>query len=155
MGKWVVRVLGASLLAGFVYLNVDYWRDPVYWRRWWDTMTHMQPDYLNLKPLEEVPGAARTAAAGSDRGGANGHRMKRCAPPRAMRRSLIPLRSSSCTGVASRRNGIVPGWPPERLTQSQSMTKTVTALMLGAAIADGYVKSPDDTVDGLPDGVGR
>ena len=39
-----------------------------------------------------------------------------------------------------------PGWDRNRLTQSQSMMKTLAALALGAAIADGHIKSVDEPV---------
>lgn len=146
MGRIVMRVIGIALLAGFVYLNVDYWRDPVYWRRWWDTMTHMQPDYLNLKPLDDVaarPAPPLPAATGAER----------TVTDEALRAAEgYAAQFDSFALIVVHRGRVQaewyrPGWAPERLTQSQSMMKTVTALMLGAAIADGYVKSPDDTVD--------
>jgi CubicO group peptidase (beta-lactamase class C family) len=39
-----------------------------------------------------------------------------------------------------------PGWDRDRLTQSQSMMKTVTALMVGLAIEDGFIGSVADPI---------
>jgi len=145
IGKMILRALGALLLAGFVYLNVDYWRDPVYWRRWWDTMSHMQPDYLNLAPLEAVPGgsdAPLPAAAG-------GERTISTAALRAAEQYAAQFDSFALIVVHRGRvqtEWYRDGWQPDRLTQSQSMHKSVVALMLGAAIDDGYVQSVDDPI---------
>ena len=145
MGRLVVRALGVLLLAGFAYLNVDYWRDPVYWRRWWDTMSHMQPDYLNLQPLEQVPGGERVplpVATAAERTIADD-------ALRAAEQYAAQFDSFALFVVHKGRvqtQWYRPGWQPDRLTQSQSMHKTVAALMLGAAIADGYVVSVDDPI---------
>jgi CubicO group peptidase (beta-lactamase class C family) len=129
-----------------VYLNVDYWRDPVYWRRWWDTMSHMDPEYLNLEPLAVVH--ARPAAPSL---------------PVAMAAELTiaddALRAAEAYAAAFdsfafivvHRGRVQTEWyRPDRssadLTQSQSMMKTVTALMVGAAIEDGLIRSLDDPV---------
>lgn len=142
----IVSTVGIAALAGLIYLNVDYWRDPVYWRRWWDTMTHMQPDYLSLKPLDDV--AARPAPplpAAVD--------TQRTVSDEALRAAEDYAAGFDSFALIVVHRGRVqtewyrPGWAPERLTQSQSMMKTVTALMLGAAIADGYIRSSDDPVD--------
>ncbi len=139
------RVAAALLLAGLVYLNVDYWRDPPYWRRWWDTMTHMQPDYLNLAPLEEV-------AAGTVPALPVAARAERSIDEAALRAAEeYAARFDSFALIVVHRGRVQSewyraDWSPSRLTQSQSMHKTVVALMLGAAIADGHVGSVDDGI---------
>lgn len=145
MGRVVVRSLGLALLAAFVYLNVDYWQDPIYWRRWWDTMTHMQPDYLNLEPLEDVPGGPAiplpVASAGA-----------RTISDAALQEAEEYAATFDSFALLVVHRGRVqaawyrPGWQPDRLTQSQSMHKTVVALVLGAAIRDGFIRSVDDPV---------
>lgn len=154
MRRLLFRTIGLLLLAGLVYLNVDYWRDPVYWRRWWDTMSHLQPDYMNLKPLEVVaagPAAPLPVAGDGERSIAD--QALRAAEDYAARFDSFAL-------IVVHRGRVQaqwyrPDWPAARLTQSQSMHKTVVALMLGAAIADGYVKSPDDPIGNyLPEWAG-
>jgi len=145
MGKTAWRVAGVLLLAGVVYLNVDYWRDPVYWRRWWDTMTHMSPDYLNLAPLAEVAAAPVPALPVAGPG-------ERTVAEAALLGAEAYAAQFDSFALIVVQGGKVqaewyrPGWAPDRLTQSQSMMKTVTALLVGAAIADGYVRSVDDPV---------
>lgn len=154
MRKIAWRAAGLVLAAGFVWLNVDYWRDPAYWRRWWDTMTHMQPDYLNLAPLAEVAAAPApplpVAAPGAHTVGEAALREAEAYAARFDSFALIVVHRGVVQSEWYR-----PGWAPERLTQSQSMMKTVTALMVGAAIADGHVKTADDPVgDYLPEWAG-
>jgi CubicO group peptidase (beta-lactamase class C family) len=145
MIRIAMRAVGLVLVSVLIWLTVDYWRDPLYWRRWWDTMTHLDPAYLNLAPLEQVAGAnavplpvAAESAHSIDDGAL------RAAEDYAARFDSFAL-------IVVHR-GIVqtewyaPGWTAERLTHSQSMHKTVAALMLGAAIADGYVNSDSDPV---------
>ncbi|WP_101757404.1 hypothetical protein [Oceanicoccus sp. KOV_DT_Chl] len=50
----IKRVFIAALLLIFVHLNVSYWQDPIFWRRWWDLVTHLDPAYMNYKPVETV-----------------------------------------------------------------------------------------------------
>lgn len=154
MRKIARLAAGLLLVAGFAWLNVDYWRDPAYWRRWWDTMTHMQPDYLNLAPLAEVAAAPApplpVAAPGAHTVGEAALREAEAYAARFDSFALIVVHRGVVQSEWYR-----PGWAPERLTQSQSMMKTVTALMVGAAIADGHVKTADDPVgDYLPEWAG-
>lgn len=145
MGKFIGRATLLVLAAGFAYLNVDYWSDPPYWRRWWDTMTHLQPDYLNLAPLEEVSAAAAPGLPVAGPG-------QRTIDEAALRAAeLYAERFDSFALIVVHRGRVQaewyrPGWSPQQLTQSQSMHKTVAALMLGAAIEDGYVGSVDDPI---------
>jgi CubicO group peptidase (beta-lactamase class C family) len=134
-----------TLLAGFAYLNVDYWRDPSFWRRWWDTMTHLEPDYLNLAPLEEVPAgtSARLPVARPGQGSIDDAAL-RAAEAYAARFDSFALIVVHRGQVQS--EWYRPDWNDSRWTQSQSMHKTVAALMLGAAIADGHVGAVDDPV---------
>lgn len=145
MRRWILRLAGVLALAGFAWLNVDYWRDPLYWRRWFDTMTHLDPGYLNLAPLEEVPGSSEypLPVAGEATLTIRAEALREA--------ERYAARFDSFALIVVHR-GVVqtewyaPGWNRERLTHSQSMNKTVTALMIGAAIADGYIESEDDPV---------
>jgi CubicO group peptidase (beta-lactamase class C family) len=145
MGRIISRGLALALLAALVWLNVDYWRDPVYWRRWWDTMSHMDAEYLNLAPLDPVPAAPApplpAAAAG-----------ERTVSDEALRAAEAYAAQYDSFAFIVVHRGVVqaewyrPDWQPDRLTQSQSMNKTITALMVGAAIEDGLIGSLDDPV---------
>jgi CubicO group peptidase (beta-lactamase class C family) len=145
MGRLVVRVAGALLLAGFAWLNVEYWRDPVFWRRWWDTMTHMQPDYLNLGPLEVVAAgsapALPVAGSGERSIAADALRAAEAYAARFDSFALIVVHRGRVQSEWYRAD-----WSAARATQSQSMMKTLVALMLGAAIEDGYIRSLEDPV---------
>ncbi len=145
MKKIILRGAALFVLAGFAWLNIDYWRDPVYWRRWFDTMSHMDPEYLNLAPLEAVPAVpapALPAAAASDRTIAD----------QALRDAEAYADAFDSFALIVVHRGVVQTeWyradrKPTDLTQSQSMMKTITALMVGAAIDDGLIRSVDDPV---------
>ncbi len=139
------RLAAALLAAGFLYLGIAYWSDPLYWRRWLDTMTHLQPDYLNLAPLEAVAsGTGPALPVAAPAGRSIDAAALRAAEEYAARFDSFAL-------IVVHRGRVQaewyrPDWSAERLTQSQSMHKTVVALMLGAAIDDGYVGSLDDRI---------
>jgi CubicO group peptidase (beta-lactamase class C family) len=141
----LLRAAGLLLLAALVWINFDYWRDPLYWRRWWDTMTHLDPAYLNLAPLEQVPGGAGVSLPAAT----DATRSISDTALRAAQRYAAQFDSFALIVVHRGRlqtEWYGPGWNRQRLTHSQSMNKTVTALMIGAAIADGHIASEDDPV---------
>lgn len=141
----VSRFLGLLCLAGFVYLGVNYWQDPVFWRRWWDTVTHLEPDHMNFSPtvgfhsstIRELPVADSASLS---------------VEPDALRAAEAFAAEMDSFGLVVVHRGLVqtewyaPGWSRDRLTQSQSMNKTVSALMVGRAIADGFVSATGDAV---------
>ena len=141
----VSRFLGLLCLAGFIYLNVNYWQDPVFWPRWWDTVTHLEPDYLNFSPtvgfhsstIRELPVADSASLS---------------VEPDALRAAEAFAAKMDSFGLVVVHRGHVqtewyaPGWSRDHLTQFQSMNKTVSALMMGQAIADGFVSAPGDAV---------
>ena len=145
MRKRLGQLLVLTLLAGFIYLNVDYWSDPVYWRRWWDIVTHMAPDHMNFSPtasvgsrtIYELPVADASALTIS---------------PDALRAAEEFAAGLDSFAFIVVHRGVVqtewygPGWSRDRLTQSQSMNKTVTAMMMGNAIEDGFVESVNDPI---------
>lgn len=142
---FVARMVTLALLGGFAWLNVEYWRDPPYWRRWWDTVSHPDPAYLNLAPLEAVPGSDRPAlpVAADPTRTISGDALREAERYAARFDSFALI---VVHGGAVQTEWYGPGWHRERLTQSQSMHKSVAALMLGAAIADGYITSENDLV---------
>jgi CubicO group peptidase (beta-lactamase class C family) len=145
MRKTFLRVLAGLLVVGSVYLNVDYWRDPIYWRRWWDTVTHLQPDHFAFEPTEDVQGGAGLYVAGLKIG-------RRTIASDALRRAEEYASKFESFALIVVHHGVIqdewyrPDWSRERLTQSQSMHKTVVALALGAAIQDGFVKSVNNPI---------
>jgi len=72
--------------------------------------------------------------------------------PQALRAAEAYAAEMDSFGLVVVHRGLVqtewyaPGWNRDRLTQSQSMNKTVSALMMGFAIADGFVSSTADMV---------
>jgi CubicO group peptidase (beta-lactamase class C family) len=145
MRQVLARIAGLTLLGGLLFLNLDYWRDPPYWRRWWDTVSHLEPDYMNLQPLEDVAASRRARLPLATE-------PQRSIEPEALRAGERYAAQFDSFALIVVHRGLVqtewyrPGWQADRLTQSQSMHKTVAALMIGAAIEDGYIASLDDPV---------
>jgi CubicO group peptidase (beta-lactamase class C family) len=139
------RVVLVLLVAGTVWLNVDYWRDPVYWRRWWDLVTHLEPDHMNFSPTAAVQSSRvyfpPRAAAGD-----------LTVEPGALREAEAYAERFGSFALIVVHRGVVQtdwygqGWHADRLTQSQSMMKTLTGLMVGLAIADGHIGSTEDRI---------
>jgi len=145
MFKRLLQLTFLSLVIGFGYLSFDYWQDPPYWRRWWDLITHPQPDRMNFSPTVAIqsgrsqflpramPGEETISIAALDDA-----------------QAWAEAQSSFALLVVHRgklqREWYRKGWKRNRLTQSQSMMKTMTAMMLGLSIEDGFIESVDDPV---------
>jgi CubicO group peptidase (beta-lactamase class C family) len=143
--KRLGQLLGLFFLLGFIYLNIDYWSDPMYWRRWWDIVTHMSPDHMNFSPTASVKSRDIYELPVAD------VRDLTIAPD-ALRTAEEFAAGLDSFGFIVVHRGVVqtewygPGWNRDRLTQSQSMNKTVTAMMMGIAIEDGFVESVHDPI---------
>jgi CubicO group peptidase (beta-lactamase class C family) len=145
MTRRLFQLLGVLCLAGFIYLNMNYWDDPVFWRRWWNTVTHLEPDHMNFSPTVEVRSSSihEFPTVDPDR---------LTVAPEALRATEAYAAEMESFALVVVHRGLVqtewyaPGWNRDRLTQSQSMNKTVSALMMGVAIADGFVSSTEDMV---------
>lgn len=145
MFKRIFQFIGVAVLAGAVWLGVDYIRDPPFWQRWYDTFTHLESDYLNLKPVESIesdsPFVPQYAAVG-----------KLSVEPSALRAAQEYAADFDSFALIVLHNDIVQmewyadGWSRDRLTQSQSMMKTIAALMVGIALADGHIGSVDEPI---------
>ncbi|MGI9330181.1 MAG: serine hydrolase domain-containing protein, partial [Gammaproteobacteria bacterium] len=145
MLKRMLQIACLVLVTGFAFLNFDYWQDPAYWRRWWDLITHPQADRMNFSPTvgiqsdrsnflpQVMPGEETISAAALNDAQAFAQAQDSFA--------LLVIHRGKL-----QREWYGPGWKPDRLTQSQSMMKTLTAIMLGLAIEDGFIKSVDDPV---------
>ncbi|MEO7386314.1 MAG: serine hydrolase, partial [Gammaproteobacteria bacterium] len=123
----------------------SYWQDPPFWRRWWNILTHLSPDHMDFRPTAAVGGGPVLVLpmARSDDVTVSS------AALREAERYAAEFDSYALIVV---HHGVVqsewyaPGWDRNRLTQSQSMMKTLAALAMGAAMADGYIKSVDEPV---------
>lgn len=137
------QLIGVLFAAGFVYLMVDYSRDPAYWQRWWDLLTNLEPDHMNFRPTVVIESDAPIDLPHADKGGQT---IGKAALDEAQ--AFAAAMDSFAFIVVHRgkvqREWYGPGWDRQRLTQSQSMMKTLTALMVGIAIADGAIESVDD-----------
>lgn len=145
MIKRFLQLLGLLCLTGFIYLNINYWDDPIFWRRWWDTVTHLEPDHMNFSPTVRVQSSSIHELPVADRDTLT-------IAPEALRAAEVYAAEMDSFGLVVVHHGLVQtewyasGWNRDRLTQSQSMNKTVSALMMGSAIADGFVSSTGDAV---------
>jgi CubicO group peptidase (beta-lactamase class C family) len=145
MLKQLGRMLGLIVVVGFVYLNIDYWSDPIYWRRWWDIVTHMAPDHMNFSPTVGMEASAIYEFPVAEA-------RNLTIAPDALRTAEEFAAGVESFGFIVVHGGVIqtewygPGWSRDRLTQSQSMNKTVTAMMMGIAIEDGFVGSVDDPI---------
>ena len=143
--KRLGQLFGLLLIAGFVILNIDYWNDPVYWRRWWDIVTHLEPDHMNFSPTASVESGEIYALPVANAGTLT-------IAPEALRAAENFAAELDSFALVIVHRGVVqtewyaPGWNRDRLTQSQSMNKTVSAIMTGLAIEDGYIDSVDDPI---------
>ncbi len=139
---FLLTVLG---LAGIAYLNYQYLQDPPYWRRWWDLVTHLEPDHMNFSP---------TVAVQSERAfflpAADSQTLSVSASALTAAQQYAEEFDSFALIVVHR--GVIQtewygeGWRRDKLTQSQSMMKTLTAAMTGLAIADGHIASVEDPI---------
>lgn len=127
-----------------VVVNGIYWQDPWYWRRYVNLFLDPGTD-AGLKPFETIRGD-------------NGFALD---PPPESASSVDADALAAAVDYAKafdsfallvvHRGRLVLEWyredfDRERLTESQSMHKTLVALMIGAAIDDGSIRSVDDPV---------
>ncbi len=137
--------IGLWLLSGLlVIVNVVYWQDPWLWRNYVRFLGSGDPVAEELLPPEEeilgdgsyvlpvaAPGARTIAAAAlAD--------MERYAAQFGSHALIVVHR-----GVIQ-DEWYAPHWQRDRLTQSQSMHKSLLGLLVGIAIADGRIGSVDD-----------
>lgn len=145
MRKWFLRGAILLLLLGASAVSWSYWQDPVFWRRWWIILTHPSADHMDFRPTVEIGGGPvlELPVAGPD---------GLTIVPSALREAERYAAAFDSYAFIVVHRGVVqtewyaPGWSRDRLTQSQSMMKTLAALALGAAIADGYIKSVEEPV---------
>lgn len=141
-------VLGGTLVLLVVCAGVvswSYWQDPPFWRRWWIILTHLSPDHMDFRPTASVGGGPVLDLPVAKPEGLT-------VAPAALREAERYAAEFDSYALIVVHWGVVqtewyaPGWNRDRLTQSQSMMKTLAALALGAAIADGRIESVDEPV---------
>lgn len=144
----------ALVLAAAGVVSWSYWQDPPFWRRWWNIVTHLSPDYMDFRPTVTIGGGAVRELPSAQGDGLT-------IAPSALREAERYAAEFDSYALIVLHWGVVqtewyaPGWNRDRLTQSQSMMKTLAALALGAAIADGHIKSVDEPVSAyLPEWAG-
>jgi CubicO group peptidase (beta-lactamase class C family) len=140
------KLFSLAVLIGFVALNISYWDDPIFFRRWWDTLTHPDPAYENFYPTELVSGASETlipVASLEDR------TIEQAALDDA---EAYAEEYKSFSMMVIHRGKIQAewyneGWDENSLTQSQSAHKTIVAILTGIAIDKGLITSVADPVE--------
>lgn len=145
MWKRIGLALASLLLAGAVYTAFDYARDPLYWQRWWDLVSNTGPEHMNFHPTEAVQ-SSRTYLP--PLAAARGLTISAEALDRAVEyaKSMDSFALLVLHQGVLQREWYAEGWKPSRLTQSQSMHKTVAAMLVGQAIADGHIGGLDDRI---------
>ena len=127
MGKRLLRVALLALLVSGSVVSWSYWQDPLFWRRWWVIVTHLSPDHMDFRPTAAIGGGTvqELPSAPPDR--------LAIAPAALRDAERYAARFDSYALIVVHR-GVVqtewyaPGWDRNRLTQSQSMMKTLAAL---------------------------
>jgi CubicO group peptidase (beta-lactamase class C family) len=141
----ILRGVLVVLLASAGVVSWSYWQDPPFWRRWWNILTHLEPDHMDFRPTAQIGGGPVRELPVAKPDGLT-------VAPAALREAERYAAEFDSYALLVVHWGVVqtewyaPGWDRNRLTQSQSMMKTVAALALGAALADGHIKSVDEPV---------
>jgi CubicO group peptidase (beta-lactamase class C family) len=139
------RVVAGLVLAALAVVSWSYWQDPPFWRRWWIVVTHLSPDHMDFRPTAAVGGGPVYELPVARADGLT-------VAPAALRDAEAYAAAFDSYALIVVHWGVVqtewyaPGWDRHRLTQSQSMMKTLAALSLGVAIAEGHVRSVDEPV---------
>jgi len=139
------RWVWLGLLAfAIVTTNLVYWQDPWFWRRYANFLGNIQNDG-GLKPFEQVQGDNSYQLAVATEG-------TRSIAAAALDEAVEYAEEfGSFTLIVIHREVIqlewyAEGWNRQRLTESQSMHKTLMGLSIGMAIEDGFIESVEDPV---------
>lgn len=142
--KWILIALGVLLLAPFVAFAVLYVTDPTYYGRIATVFT-IDPvkDVDWYEPLERVPGAPSSPlprASAKDRTiTADSWETAKAYAVETESVALVVWQ-----GGAIQYEYYSPGFSKDSRTDPASMHKSVVALLVGAAIADGTLPSVDE-----------
>lgn len=144
MKRFFQIVLGLVLILA-VAGGVLYAQDPLYWQRTARLFTNTDPAAMNFEPTEKITGnGAYELPVATE--------AERTITAEALADAELYAADFDSFAFIVVHKGQVqtewyaPGWDRDRITQSQSMHKSVAALMVGAAIEDGAIPSVDTAV---------
>ena len=141
-----MRLAATALVIAVVVVNVIYWQDPWLWRRYFNTFAQLagsQPRLL--EPNEIVRGDGSHVFPVAD---ANA----RTVSDQALAAAVEFAQRFDSYALVVVHNGAIQGewyaegWDRESLTQSQSMHKSLQALLIGVAIEGGLVDATNDPI---------
>jgi CubicO group peptidase (beta-lactamase class C family) len=141
-----MRRTAEILLVVTIVVSLVYWQDPWLWRRYAGTFAQLagiSPRLLT--PNEPIQGGGNPPLAVAAPGERSVSAESFAAAVDFARRfdsyALVVLQ-----GGRLQHEWYAPGWDAASLTQSQSMHKSLQALLIGVAIEDGDIGSPRDPV---------
>lgn len=140
--RWVIGTLALlAVVAGVVYLQ-----DPWFWKNYASFFASGATDTEErVPPDEDIAGPGSyvlpTAQAGERTIDATALERMRAYAAEFGSHALIVVQ-----GGRIQDEWYAPHWSRDRLTQSQSMHKSLIGLLIGVAIDDGRIASIDDTV---------
>ena len=138
--------LGLALLV-LAGINLVYWQDPWLWRGF--TRMMLPPDHRAegyVTPDEEIRGGGSFRLPVAQAGA-------RTITDDALRAVDAYAEEFASYALIVVHRGVVQhewyanDWAPDKLTQSQSMHKTLQAVLIGVAIDEGRISSADDPVE--------
>src|SRR6056297_650113 len=126
-----------------VLAGLAYWSDPWFWGRYATSLKSLDPSAVDWRqPQVPVPGGDRSLVQAPPEG---------ISPP-ALRAAIDYAEAmDSFAFLVHHRGALVheqywQGHGPDSRFDSNSLHKGVLAMVLGLAIADGHIDSPDDPV---------
>lgn len=137
-------LLLATLVVCVIAINITYWQDPWFWRRYVNFIGNVQND-AGLRPFDLVSGDNSLQLAVASAG-------QRSVTSAALDEAVAYAEEfGSFSLIVIHRDVIqlewyAAGWTRQRLTESQSMHKTLMGLSIGIAIEDGSIESVKDPV---------
>jgi CubicO group peptidase (beta-lactamase class C family) len=143
----ILKAFGVVVLSLSVIANVIYWQDPWLWRGYYNFITSGSDiaSDQRLKPDEEIRGDGSFVlpVATAETRTISDEALK------AMEAYASEYNSYAMIVI---HNGVIQDewypefWSAKKITQSQSMHKTLQALLIGVAIDEGKIASIDDPV---------
>ena len=143
----ILRKPSVWLLAGaFVIVSYGYWQDPWLWRNWVGFFSSGSPTEVEpLTPDEEIrgDGSYTLPVAAAD---------ERTIPADVFEAMHAYADEFGSHALITVHNGVIQDewyadhWSADKLTQSQSMHKSLMALFVGMAIEDGLIESVDQPI---------